>query len=190
MFCSNCGKEMPDNFKFCSGCGAKLLLAPPQTSDPTPVTELDEEGLTKITDNTGQTIEAERPSVSEKIYFKGEGELIIKKIEHRGYGRKIGSWLVAGPIGYLAFGRDKTKKSKAKGTLAVTEKAIYCAGNAYPFDKVLSIAKTGTIQKSVLINFQSDVGGQRYDIQMEIKTKEMDRLFAALESARMSKVGF
>jgi hypothetical protein len=44
------------------------------------------------------------------------------------------SWLAAGPIGYVAIDRDKTRKTKAKGTLVVTEKAIYCAGNVYPYD--------------------------------------------------------
>jgi len=120
----------------------------------------------------------------------GEGEIVIKKIEHRGGGRKVASWLVGGPIGYLAFGRDKTQKSKAKGKLVVTQKAIYCAGNEYKFDTILSLARIGTMHKSILVNFQNDVAGERYDIKLEIKTKEMDRLFAALESARMSKVGF
>jgi len=46
------------------------------------------------------------------------------------------------------------------------------------------------MHKSILVNFENDVAGERYDIKIEIRTKEMDRLFAALESARMSKVGF
>lgn len=175
MFCGHCGKEAPENYKFCPSCGK--ALGDSQKEEP-------------ITDNTGMSIQAETPKIEEKIYFRGEGELVVKKIEHRGAGRKIGSWLVGGPIGYLAFGRDKTQKAKAKGTLVVTQKAIYCAGNEYQFDKILSMAKIGTVHKSILVNFQSDVGGQRYDIKLEIKTKEMDRLFAGLESARMSKVGF
>lgn len=174
MFCGHCGKEMVDNFKFCPSCGKSIT----QTGSET------------IVDNTGKPIEAEAPKIEEKIFFKGEGELIVKKVEHRGAGRKIASWLVAGPIGYLAFGRDKTTKSKAEGALVVTQSAIYCAGNEYPFDKILSLTKTGTIHKSIMVNFQSDVGGQRYSVHLEIKTKEIDRLFAALESARLSKVGF
>lgn len=174
MFCGHCGSEMDDNHKFCPSCGKSTTKS---TSD-------------TITDNTGKSMNAETPEVKEKMYFEGDGELVVKKIEHRGAGRKIGSWLAGGPIGYLAFGRDKTQKSKAKGRLVVTEKAIYCAGNEYPFDKILSLARIGTMHKSILVNFQNDVAGQRYDIKLEIKTKEMDRLFAALESARMSKVGF
>ena len=174
VFCGHCGSEMADNHKFCPSCG-KAAANP--ASD-------------NITDSTGKSIKAETPEIEEKMFFSGEGEIIVKKIEHRGTGRKIGSWLVGGPIGYLAFGRDKTQKSKAKGRLVVTQKTIYCAGNEYPFDKILSLARIGTMHKSLLINFQSDVAGQRYDIKLEIRTKEMDRLFVALESARMSKIGF
>lgn len=145
---------------------------------------------TTITDNTGKSIEAETPKIEEKMYFEGDGEIVIKKIEHRDGGRKVTSWLVDGPIGYLAFGRDKTQKSKAKGKLVVTQKAIYCAGNEYSFAKILSLARIGTMHKSVLVNFKNDVAGERYDIKLEIKTNEMDRLFTALESTRMSKIGF
>jgi len=175
MFCGYCSKEVSEEHKFCPSCGKPV--SGEKKDEP-------------ITDNTGKSIQAETPKIEEKIYFKGEGELIIKKVEHRGAGRKVASWLVGGPIGYLAFGRDKTQKSKAKGTLVVTEKAVYCAGNEYPFEKILSLAKIGTMHKSILVNFANDVAGERYDIKLEIRTKEMDRLFAALESARMSKVGF
>jgi hypothetical protein len=171
MFCGHCGNQVTDGFKFCPSCGKTMDSAP-------------------ITDSTGKSIEAPTPKIDEKIYFQGEGELVIKKIEHRGAGRKIASWLVAGPIGYLAFGRDKTKKSKAQGMIVITQKGIYCAGNEYPFDKILSVTKSGSIHKSVLVNFQSDVSGERYSIDVEIKTKEIDRLFAGLESAKMSKLGF
>ena len=26
MFCSNCGRQLSDRSKFCSGCGAKILI--------------------------------------------------------------------------------------------------------------------------------------------------------------------
>jgi hypothetical protein len=44
----------------------------------------------------------------EKAYFGSGGKVIVRKTEHRGADRKIGSWLVAGPIGNVAIGRDKT----------------------------------------------------------------------------------
>jgi len=171
MFCGHCGTQAADGLKFCPSCGKPIDSA-------------------LITDSTGKSIEAPTPKIDEKIYFQGEGELLVKKVEHRGGGRKIASWLVAGPVGYLAFGRDKTKKSKAQGMIIVTQKGIYCAGNEYPFDKILSITKIGSIHKSISVNFQSDVSGERYSIEVEIKTKEIDRLFAGLESAKMSKIGF
>ena len=174
MFCVYCGATVEDNHKFCSSCGKSTTRSESDI----------------ISDNAEKTINAPTPEITEKMYFDGEGELVVKKVEHRGAGRKIGSWLVGGPIGYLAFGRDKTQKSRAKGRLVVTQKTIFCAGNEYPFDKILSIGRIGTMHKSILVNFENDVAGQRYDIKLEIKTKEMDRLFAALESARLSKVGF
>ena len=33
----------------------------------------------------------------EKAYFRSEGEVIVRKTEHRGAGRKVASWLAAGP---------------------------------------------------------------------------------------------
>ena len=61
-----------------------------------------------------------------RAYFKAEGEVMVRRTEHRGGGRKIASWPAGGPIGYVALGRDKTRKTKAKGTLVVTDKAILC----------------------------------------------------------------
>lgn len=175
MFCASCGAKLEEGHKFCPSCGK------PVTSG---------QGSGSIVDNTGKSMTAETPEVKEKIYFEGEGELIVKKVEHRGVGRKAASFLAGGPIGYIAFGRDKTHKSKARGRLIVTQKSIYCAGNEYSFDRILSIARTGTIRKSILINLESDADGQRYDIKLEVKTSEPDRLFAGLESAKLSKVGF
>ena len=174
MFCVHCGAKMDNSHKFCPECGKPT--ATPESG--------------AIVDNTGKPMKSEPAKINEKMYFEGDGELIVKKIEHRGAGRKIVSWLAGGPVGYVAFGRDKTQKSKAKGKLIVTEKSIYCAGNTYEFQSILSLARIGTMHKSILVNFQNDVAGQRYDIKVEIRTKEMDRLFAALESARTSNIGF
>ena len=94
----------------------------------------------------------------ERAYFRSEVEVIVKKTEHRGAGRKVASWLAAGPIGYVAIGRDKTRKTKAKGTLVVTEKAIYCTGNVYPYDVVLAFTKK---RKSILLLFEKSFNDQR-----------------------------
>ena len=134
----------------------------------------------------------------EKAFFKDEGELIVKRTKHKGAGAKVASLLVLGPVGYVVFGRDKTRKSKAKGTLVVTNRAIYCAGNDYPFDKILSITKEGHISKSLILNFEKGEGGGEsggllspgITVEMEIKTKHIDDLMDALEQAKLSNVEF
>lgn len=142
----------------------------------------------------------EQPKDEEEIsFYSGEGELIVRRTEHRGMGRKVMSAVALGPVGYVLFGRDKTRKSKAKGTIAVTNKAIYCAGNDYPFDRILSITKQGKISKSIVITFEKDfaaggraeggifgVGG--ISVEVELKTKDIDGLFKGLERAKMSKI--
>ena len=35
-------------------------------------------------------------------------------MERREAGKKVASWLAVGPIGYVALGRGKTRKTKAK----------------------------------------------------------------------------
>lgn len=194
MYCVGCGSKIDEGHRFCPSCGtaaaAPADAAAAASGPAAPAPAASAGGGAPVKDNVGSPMGAEAPRIKEKICFEGDGELIVKKIEHRGAGRKIASWLAGGPVGYLAFGRDKTQRAKAKGTLAVTQEALYCAGNEYRFDKILSIARIGSVRKSVLVNFEKDVTGQRYDIKLEIRTKEMDRLFAALESARMSKIGF
>ncbi len=176
-FCTNCGKEVDPTAKFCANCATPIGGGPspaPTTPPPAP---------------TGG---------EEKSYFKGEGELIVKRTKHKGAGAKVASWLVLGPVGYVAFGRDKTKKSKAEGTLVVTNKAIYCAGNDYPFDKILSITKEGRISKSLVLTFEKGEGGGEQGgmlspgitVEMEIKTKDIDALMRALEQAKMVNIKF
>ena len=172
-FCVRCGSELQAGQKFCPSCGANVELGQAQMPSPLPV--------------------------EEKAFYKGDGELVVKKTEHRGAGRKIASFLALGPVGYLAFGRDKTRKSKAKGTLVVTNKAIYCAGNDYPFDRILSISKQGRIRKSIVLTFEKDVaaGGRdagslsgSYTVEVEINTDDIDGLFKGLEQAKMSGIRF
>jgi hypothetical protein len=179
-----------EGHKFCGNCGAAANISQQQSVQP------DQNKVQNINQSTHQD--------EEKVFFRGEGELIVKKTEHRGAARKIGS-LVFAPatlgISYLAFGRDKTRKSKAEGTLVVTNKAIYCAGNDYPFDRILSITQQGKFSKSISITFEKDVsaGGRSQNsfagtggmsVEMELKTKDIDSLFKALENAKMYKLKF
>jgi hypothetical protein len=180
-FCVNCGSQMATGAKFCPNCGNAL----PQQSTP------------QIAAPVAPTISASNES-QETAYFKGEGELVVKRTEHRGAGRKVAS-LALGPVGYLAFGRDKTRKSKAEGMLVVTNEAIYCAGNDYPFDRIISITKQGTISKSIVLTFEKDVeaGGRAsggalgiggLSIEVELKTRDIDALFRGLERAKMAGI--
>lgn len=76
----------------------------------------------------------------------------------------------------------------------VTNKALYCAGNEYPFDKILSITKQGRFRKSISLQFDSAMTAGRtaggYTVEVELKTDDIDSLFTALEQARLSKIVF
>jgi len=106
------------------------------------------------------------------------------------------SWNPRNSWEYVAFGRDKKSKSKAKGTLIVTNKAIYCAENNYPFDRILSITKGGKISKTIILTFEHGVGAGGaaevtlagtggINVETELKTKDLDNLFKALEEAKI-----
>jgi hypothetical protein len=191
-FCSNCGLQLTDTSKFCANCGTAVQIqiqksTPSQTVQSVPSAPPQPQIIREP---------EEEPEIS---YYSGEGELIVKRTEHRGAGRKIASTVALGPVGYVLFGRDKTRKSKAEGTIVITNKAIYCAGNDYPFDRIISITKEGRISKSIVITFEKDFGaGGRADgghfgvggisIEIEIKTKDIDGMFRGLERAKMSRI--
>ena len=183
MFCVNCGKQIPDDGKFCQSCGAQVNS-----------TSGSQVNATKIEINTAPPNAPEPVEIPEIEYYRGEGELIVKRTEHRGGSRKAASLLAGGVIGYVAFGRDKTKKSKAKGTLVITNKAVYCAGNDYPFTAILSITKQGRMSKSILITLDAafdqtvDANVRGLSVELELKTKDMDGLFQGLENAKMGHI--
>ena len=85
------------------------------------------------------------------------------------------------------MGRDKTRKTKAKGILVLTDKAIYCAGNVYPYDTVLAFTRK---RKSILLLYEKSFNDQRFIVTIELKTKEINDLFRAVENARMSHIKF
>lgn len=175
-FCSNCGSQILEGSKFCSSCGSAV----------TSTVNLTPSSTTQTTDE------------KEKVFFRGEGELIIKTTKHHGVGRKAASWLLAGPVGYALVGRDSKRTTKAKGMLIVTEKAIYCAGNKYPFDRILATTIVGTFQKKIHVTLDKDIGAggrgkgignsERISVEIEITTEDINGLFKGLEAARMSNV--
>jgi hypothetical protein len=172
-YCDKCGNECDIENKFCSSCGT--ILADIVTEDQ----EVDNSEVKRIT----ESYDPEK----EKAFFRDDGEIIVKRTEHRGKGRKIASWLVGGPIGYVAIGRDKTRKTRAEGTLVVTNKALYCAGNVYPYDKVISITRT---RRSILLILVKEFEEQLFTSRLELKTDDKDGLFKALEAARMNQIEF
>lgn len=184
MFCGKCGTQVPDDNKFCSSCGSPMTAPQENTinvqSPPTQVEHSD-------------------PS-KEKVFYKGEGELLVRTTKHHGAGRKAASFILGGGVGYLIAGRDSKRTTKAKGTLIVTNRAIYCAGNDYPFDRILAMSIIGTMQKKIHLTLDKDVGGggrgkdfgggDRISVEIEISTKDITGLFKGLEQAKMSNVEF
>ena len=174
-FCPSCGTKLEENSKFCPSCGTPVKSPPSGQNDASQITQ-----------------------TKETVFYKGHGTLVIKRTKKKGAGAKAASWLALGPIGYVAFGRDKKSKSKAEGELIVSNKAIYCAGNDYPFNRLLSLTRDG--KKTVVITFENDVapGGDTdkgtlglsgVSVEAEIIMKsreECDELFIGLQHAKTS----
>ena len=138
----------------------------------------------------------------EKVYYRGEGELLVRTTKHHGAGRKVASFVAGAGVGYLIAGRDSKRTTKAKGTIVVTNKSIYCAGNKFEFDNILAMTIKGTFQKKIHLTLDKSVGaggrgegdkiagGNRISVEIEISTNDINGLFKGLENARMSGVEF
>ena len=200
MFCGKCGNKNPDENKFCAGCGAQIQVPTNPTKED--VTSTKNELVDKV-----ETLQAEEKitqleSEKEKVYYRGEGELLIRTTKHHGAGRKAASLIVGMGVGYLIAGRDSKRTTKAKGSIIVTNKSIYCAGNKFEFDNILAMSIKGTMQKKIHLTLDKSVGaggrgegdklggGNRVSVEIEIKTKDIGGLFKGLENARMSGVEF
>ena len=202
MFCSGCGKNNAAKAKFCSGCGGKLVT----TEEKTPK-KLRKE-LKSTRDDLVEKVETMQAEDSihkleegkEKVYYRGEGELLIRTTKHHGAGRKVASFIAGAGVGYLVAGRDSKRTTKAKGSIVVTNKSIYCAGNKFEFDQILAMTIKGTFQKKIHLTLDKEVGAggrgagmsgsSRISIEIEIQTDDIDGLFKGLENARLSGVEF
>jgi microcompartment protein CcmK/EutM len=204
MFCSGCGKKNAVKAKFCSGCGGKLVTA----EDESPQQHKKE--LESTRDDLVEKVKTMQAEESihkleegkEKVYYRGEGELLVRTTKHHGAGRKVASFVAGAGVGYLIAGRDSKRTTKAKGSIVVTNKAVYCAGNKFEFDNILAMTKKGTFQKKIHLTLDKSVGaggrgegdkiagGNRISVEIEISTKDIDGLFKGLENARMSGVEF
>ena len=201
MFCNGCGKKNAAKAKFCSGCGGKLVGAEEETPK-----QLKKE-LKSTRDDLVEKVETMKAEDTihklqegkEKVYYRGEGELLVRTTKHHGTGRKVASFIAGGGVGYLIAGRDSKRTTKSKGTIVVTNKAVYCAGNKFEFDNILAMTKKGTFQKKIHLTLDKTMAtggeggalsGNRISVEIEIQTDDIDGLFKGLENARMSGVEF
>lgn len=196
MFCGSCGNKNPDENKFCAGCGISLQKV--QENIESTRNELVEKVETLQNEEKITQLEAGK----EKVYYRGEGELLVRTTKHHGTGRKVASFVAGAGVGYLIAGRDSKRTTKAKGNIVVTNKSIYCAGNKFEFDQILAMSIKGTLQKKIHLTLDKTVGaggrgegdklsgGNRISVEIEIKTDDIDGLFKGLENARMSGVEF
>ena len=201
MFCSGCGNKNAAKAKFCSGCGGKLVAAEEESPK-----KLRKE-LKSTRDDLVEKVETMQAEESihklqegkEKVYYRGEGELLVRTTKHHGTGRKVASFIAGGGVGYLIAGRDSKRTTKSQGTIVVTNKAVYCAGNKFEFDNILAMTKKGTFQKKIHLTLDKTMAtggeggalsGNRISVEIEIQTDDIDGLFKGLENARMSGVEF
>ena len=201
MFCNGCGKNNAAKAKFCSGCGGKLVAAEEESPK-----KLRKE-LKSTRDDLVEKVETMQAEESihklqegkEKVYYRGEGELLVRTTKHHGTGRKVASFIAGGGVGYLIAGRDSKRTTKSQGTIVVTNKSIYCAGNKFEFDNILAMTKKGTFQKKIHLTLDKTMAtggeggalsGNRISVEIEIQTDDIDGLFKGLENARMSGVEF
>ena len=201
MFCGDCGKKNTGKSKFCSGCGTKLVA--PENESPKQHAKKLTSARDELVDKV-ETMQAEESihkleEGKEKVYYRGEGELLIRTTKHHGAGRKVASFIAGAGVGYLVAGRDSKRTTKAKGTIVVTNKSIYCAGNKFEFDNILAMTKKGTFQKKIHLTLDKTMAtggeggalsGNRISIEIEIQADDIDGLFKGLENARMSGVEF
>ena len=201
MFCGDCGKKNTGKSKFCSGCGTKLVA--PENESPKQHAKKLTSARDDLVDKV-ETMQAENTihkleEGKEKVYYRGEGELLVRTTKHHGTGRKVASFVAGGGIGYLIAGRDSKKTTKSKGTIIVTNKAVYCAGNKFEFDNILAMTKKGTFQKKIHLTLDKTMAtggeggalsGNRVSVEIEIQADDIDGLFKGLENARMSGVEF
>ena len=202
MFCSGCGNKNAAKAKFCSGCGGKLVAAEEKTPKKlkkelkSTRDDLVEKVETMQAEDTIHKLEEGK----EKVYYRGEGELLVRTTKHHGTGRKVASFIAGGGVGYLIAGRDSKRTTKAKGSIVVTNKSIYCAGNKFEFDQILAMTIKGTFQKKIHLTLDKEVGAggrgagmsgsSRISVEIEIQTDDIDGLFKGLENARLSGVEF
>ena len=110
LTCRSCGKALSAGTKFCPDCG---IL----NNGPIDAQQIPPSVNVTISSNDSGPLAKGQENEQETEYYRGEGELIIKRTEHRGAARKVMGIAAGLPtlgIGYLIIGKDKTRKSKAE----------------------------------------------------------------------------
>ncbi len=96
----------------------------------------------------------------ESPIFKGEGKLILKGTRHHSAKRKAASFLAGGPLGYLCFGKDETRKYETEGELVVTPYFVHCGGKDYPIERIVGLGKSRP-SPSVVLALKNGSGVER-----------------------------
>ena len=199
MSCENCGYTLKPNARFCGKCGASINITQTDNgqnqTDYAPPPPKPAEVTPPPPPQTNSQVTGK-----EKVYYRGEGQLLVRTTKHHGAGRKAAAFIATGGVGYAIAGRDSKRTTKAKGSIVVTNKAIYCAGNKFDFDQILAMTVKGTLQKKIHLTLSKDVeaggrgqglgGSSKISIEIEISTRDINGLFKGLENARMADVEF
>ncbi|HZY46778.1 MAG TPA: hypothetical protein VFE96_03170, partial [Candidatus Bathyarchaeia archaeon] len=108
----------------CAGCGMVL------------------ESLASFCSGCGSPVSGPDPIPEEKVVFKGAGRVLLRGTRHHSLTRKLVSLIAGGPLGFLFFGMDETRKLEADGELFVTPSFFRCGRSDYPFERVVGLGRT------------------------------------------------
>lgn len=103
MFCTNCGKELPDNASFCPECGAAQAAPAPQKEDPQAVPQ--------------QPAYYEQPQNSQPQYQQAPYQQQNAAVDSGSFGWAVLGFCVpiVGLILFLVWKGDKPKSAKVAG---------------------------------------------------------------------------
>ena len=116
--CSNCGKNMDDGAMFCSGCGQKMVVAPP-TEPAASVDSILAESSGVVAPDMAQITEIEDPN------GKKEGRKKNKKIL---FIACVAGLIVLGVVLFLIFHKNDAQKIASAFNKTLTSESFACEG--------------------------------------------------------------
>jgi hypothetical protein len=129
----------------------------------------------------------------EKLVYKGAGRLLLKGTRHHSVKRKIASLIAGGPMGFLFFGRDETRKFETEGQLLVTPAFFRCGVNDYPIERMVGLGRTMPAPSVVLalkkgsgVESQLGWGGLRGELRKliaELVVLDHEKLYDGLQKS-------